>query len=189
MKPNVFIFHGTEGFPGENWFPWLKTELEKQGYSVTVPQFPSPPIIPAKVDDWFSVLDKYADKFDNNTIIVGHSLGGLFTLRVLEMLEKPIRAAFSVGTPVGVKPIKFYDRDEAFSGFTFSWDAIRRSADHFAVYQSDDDPYVSLGNGEALAAQLGVDMTFIPKAGHFNTAAGYSEFPRIRDDILGKDQD
>ncbi|KKS50273.1 MAG: hypothetical protein UW01_C0001G0132 [Candidatus Nomurabacteria bacterium GW2011_GWA2_43_66] len=24
---NAFIFHGTEGHPQENWFPWLKKEL------------------------------------------------------------------------------------------------------------------------------------------------------------------
>ncbi len=30
---NVFIFHGTEGYPEENWFPWLKEKLEAVGIS------------------------------------------------------------------------------------------------------------------------------------------------------------
>lgn len=37
---NVFIFHGTEGYPEENWFPWMKRELEQNGCSAFVPQFP-----------------------------------------------------------------------------------------------------------------------------------------------------
>ena len=45
---NVIIIHGTEGYPEENWFPWLKKNLEERGYNVTVPQFPSPPVVAAK---------------------------------------------------------------------------------------------------------------------------------------------
>lgn len=38
----AFIFHGTAGFPEEDWFPRLKGKLEKRGYQVFVPQFPTP---------------------------------------------------------------------------------------------------------------------------------------------------
>ena len=42
MKSDIFIFHGTGGYPKENWFPWLKQQLEIKGFNVTVPQFPTP---------------------------------------------------------------------------------------------------------------------------------------------------
>jgi predicted alpha/beta hydrolase family esterase len=39
---NAFIIHGSYGHPKENWFPWLKNELEKLNYKVFVPAFPTP---------------------------------------------------------------------------------------------------------------------------------------------------
>ncbi len=184
MQSNVFIFHGTEGYPEENWFPWMKRELEKQGCKVIVPQFPSPPVVPAKIAEWFEVLKKYQHDIDENAILIGHSLGGIFTLRVLEKLGHPVKAAFFVGAPIGVRPILNYDRDEAFSGFSFDWEAIKQKAKHFAVYQSDNDPYVGLDNGKQLAANLGVALHFISRAGHFNAKAGYTKFEDLRDKVL-----
>lgn len=56
-------------------------------------------------------------------------------------------------------------------------------ANHFKVYQSDNDPYVSLGNGKELAKQLGVDLTFIPNVGHLNAESGYTKFDLLLADI------
>lgn len=179
VKSNVFIFHGTEGYPEENWFPWLKAELEARGHKVFVPQFPSPPVVPAKFFEWNLVLENYKEYIDENTVFVGHSLGGLFALRVLEKLEYSIKAVFLVGTPIGVKPILNYERDSSFTGFDFDWENIREKAGHFEVFQSDNDPYVSLGNGQELAKNLGVELTFIPNAGHFNAKAGYLQFTKL----------
>ncbi len=184
MKRNIFIFHGTEGHPQENWFPWLKEELEKKGHKVTVPQFPSPPVIAAKVSEWFDVLDSYKELLDEDAVIVGHSLGGVFTLRVLEQIGHHICAAFLVGTPIGVRPILNYERDDSFSGFEFDWQTIRKNARDFVVYHSDDDPYVGLENGKELAKKLAVELSFIPNAGHFNKPAGYTKFEALRDRLL-----
>ncbi len=179
MSINVFIFHGTEGYPEENWFPWLKKELESHGHNVIVPQFPTPPIVPAQISEWFEVLKKYEEYIDENTILIGHSLGGVFALRVLEKLNHPVKAVFLTGTPVGVRPVLNYDRDNSFSGFNFDWENIKSKSKSFTVFHSDNDPFVSLGNGEELAKNLGVELTFIPNAGHFNKKAGYLSFPEL----------
>ena len=181
---NIFIFHGTDGYPEENWFPWLKQELEKKGCKVFVPQFPSPPIVPAKIAEWFDVLKKYEQDINKDTILVGHSLGGIFTLRILEKLTHPVKAAFFVGTPIGVQPIKNYDRDNDFSGFSFDWESIKKKAADFVVFQSNDDPYVGLENGKELSKNLGVELSFVPNAGHFNKRAGYLKFEKLRDKVL-----
>ena len=181
---NVFIFHGTEGYPEENWFPWLKQELEQGSRKVFVPQFPSPPIVPAKIAEWFDVLKNYEQDINKDTILIGHSLGGIFTLRILEKLIHPVKAAFFVGTPIGVQPIKNYDRDNGFSGFSFDWESIKKKAADFVVFQSDDDPYVGLENGKELSKNLGIELSFVPNAGHFNKRAGYLKFEKLRDKVL-----
>lgn len=177
----VFIFHGTAGSPDGNWFPWLKRELEKLGCKVIVPKFPTPG--GQSLESWLAILGEYKSQITENTILIGHSLGGLFLLRVLERLPRRVTAAFFVAAPVGVRPILYYDGDEKFSGFKFNWTEIKKKAGRFSVYHSDNDPYVSLGNGEELAKQLGVQLTFIPNACHFNAESGYTKFDRLLEDI------
>lgn len=184
---NIFILHGTEGHPEENWFPWLKQELEPLGYNVFIPQFPSPPIVPAKLNEWFNVFKNYENELNEDSIIIGHSLGGKFALRVLENLNHNIKGAFFVGTPIGIPPIKNNDRDNAFTNNDFNWKIIKDKSKHFEVFQSDNDPYVGLENGEHLAKNLGTELTFIPNAGHFNTRAGYTKFEKLRDMVLNID--
>lgn len=183
---NAIIIHGTEGYPEENWFPWLKNELERLGYRVEVPQFPSPPVVPAKISEWFDVLDNH--EINEDTVLIGHSLGGVFTLRILEKIDTPVKSAFFVGTPVGIKPIKYYDRDVAFSGFDFDWKKIRGNARKFVAFHSDNDPYVDLANGQKLAEKLGITLHFVPNSGHFNAQAGYTKFPALLQEIIEMEQ-
>lgn len=180
---NAIIIHGTEGYPEENWFPWLKQELENRGYTVFVPQFPSPPVVPAKIVEWFDVLKNYEQYINGDTLLIGHSLGGVFTLRILERLNHPVKAACFIGTPVGIRPILNYDRASSFCGFSFDWKSIVTKAHHFIVFQSDNDPYVSLGNGEALAKNLNTKLNFVPNAGHFNSKAGYTKFDLLLEEL------
>ncbi len=177
MKQNVFIFHGTGGHPEENWFPWLKEKLEKEGQEVFVPQFPTPE--GQSVEAWMRVLDGYKEHLIEDTILVGHSLGGLFLLHLLPTLSHKVKAAFFVGTPIGIQPIQNYEQDKAFGGFEFNWEKIRGKADTFVVFHSDNDPYVGLENGKELAKHLGVELSFVPHAGHFNAKAGFLAFESL----------
>jgi predicted alpha/beta hydrolase family esterase len=171
---NAFIFHGTGGYPEENWFSWLKQKLEIKDFEVFVPQFPTPEGQSLKA--WLSVLAPLRNKINGETILIGHSLGGVFTLKLLEILEEPVKLAILVGTPIGVRSIKNFEQDKSFAGFEFNWKNIKQNSKNFIVYHSDNDPYVSLENGKELAKNLGVKLTFVPNAGHFNKQAGYTTF-------------
>jgi predicted alpha/beta hydrolase family esterase len=88
----AIIIHGTYGNPDENWFPWLKTELEKIGYQVYAPIFPTPEN--QNLEAWLKVIGDLHNNIGAKTIFIGHSVGASFILSILESLDLPVRAAF-----------------------------------------------------------------------------------------------
>jgi len=180
-RKNVFIIHGTGGHPKENWFPWLKEQLEPMGCKVIIPQFPTPEN--QTPETWFKVLDRYRGEYTPETILVAHSLGSAFALRILENYSVRIKAAFLVSAPIGVRPIKNWDGDQPFIGKPFDWEVIRTRAGKFVVFHSEDDPMVGIGNGIELAKNLGAEFVRLPNAGHFNAKAGYTKFELLLEKI------
>lgn len=183
VQRSVLIFHGRLGDPKENWFPWLKEKLEKNGHKVFIPQFPTPK--GESLESWLKVLDGYRKYIDKNTIFIGHSRGARFLLHVLERLDQPVYAAFFIGGSVGIKQMAFAKEAYRFAdGYHFNWKIIKSNAKHFFVYHSDNDPYVHLDNAKEITKKLKASFLLIPNAGHFNTQSGYTKFEKLYTDIL-----
>ncbi|MBP9717692.1 alpha/beta fold hydrolase [Candidatus Gracilibacteria bacterium] len=87
----VIIFHGTGGSPQENWFPWLKNILQERGIEVVIPQFPTPQH--QTPENWHAVMEPYLPLITPETVLIGHSLGGAFLLRVMEKLHVQVEMA------------------------------------------------------------------------------------------------
>lgn len=180
MRQNVFIFHGVGGHPGENWFPWLKKELEKRGYNVIVPQFPTPK--GQTLDNWLKVLNHYKEFLNEDTILIGHSLGAPFALNVIE--KNQVKAAFLVAGYCSKCDNEFDEMSATFSQRDFDWTRIRANCERFVVYHADNDPYIKIENAQELATNLHINLQLIKGAGHFNKAAGYVKFNKLLEDIL-----
>jgi predicted alpha/beta hydrolase family esterase len=87
---NVFIIHGSNNGPDGNWFPWLKTELEKLNCKVYVPQFPYSNDKPDDWDEltaWKSAFEPYKKYINKDTFIVAHSKGCIFIYHLLNELH------------------------------------------------------------------------------------------------------
>lgn len=172
---NVFIIHGTGGSPEINWFPWLKNGLEKLGCKVFVPRFSTPKN--QSLESWLKVFDKCRKHLDEDSIIVGHSLGPAFLLSVLENLNLQIKAAFFVAGFTGfLNNLEFDELNKTFVDKTFDWDKIRKNCKKIYVINSDNDPYVPLEKGKELAKSLGVELIVLKNAGHINQEFGYTKF-------------
>ena len=178
---NIFIIHGAYGNPEENWFPWLKSELEKLDCRVFVPKFPTPDN--QSLENWNKVFYDYKQYLNENSIVVGHSLGPAFLLNFIEELDKPIKAAFFVSWFLDLLGNPDFDNiNKSFIERSFDWQKIKQNCQKFFVFHSDNDPYVPLEQAEKLAKNLCVDVILVKNAGHFNEKAGYFKF----DLILGK---
>lgn len=178
----IVIIHGAYGSPEENWIPWLRARLEKLGCKVIVPHLPTPK--GQKLDKWLKILNKAVPIWDEDIIFVGHSLGPALVLKKIEELKKPIKAAFLVSGFIGKLGLKEFDPINAsFFDKGFNWEKIIKNCQNFFVYNSDNDPYVPLSKGKELAKNLGIKLNVLHSAGHINTAAGYTNFPKLMEDI------
>jgi uncharacterized protein len=178
---NIFIIHGVGGSPEENWFPWLRKELEKLGHHVIVPQFPTPEN--QTLECWLKTLEEYKEFITPSTIFVGHSLGVAFILSVIE--KYPINSSFFVAGFVGVAGNKFDDSMRTFTQKNFDWAQIKTNCKNFVIFHSDNDPYVKLKKADELAEHLGVKVNLVKGAGHFNKIAGYETFELLLKNIRG----
>lgn len=177
----VLIIHGIGGNAQENWFPWMKTELEQKGIETIVPDFPdaNAPMLDAWLDHAAAT-----HRISSETILVGHSLGAAFALRLLERSTTKVCATFLV-SPVWKTPQnKFAPLMITFTEDPYDWEAIRENAGSLHIVHGGGDPYLSEDYARELGTHLKHDITLIPGGGHLNASAGYTTFPALRDSIL-----
>ncbi len=171
----ALIIHGFGAHPDGNWFRWLRLELDKLGVQSFAPKFPTPEMqTPA---NWMKVLENFPD-IDENTILIGHSLGGSFVLSILE--KHKAKSAFIVAAPLGL--LHNREIDPLIADFTnkiFDWNIIKANCGDFHLYYSDNDTYVPIAHGEKLAKNLGVPFVKTQGSGHFMSPS----FPRLLEDV------
>lgn len=181
---NVLILHGTENTSAGNWFPWLKKELEDRGYLVWTPDLPNADH-PDLETYYRTIMKNTGWKFNERSVIVGHSSGGVFALKLLQRL--PDSLVINKCVTVGASYVR-HDPDPIQGLFTedYNFDKIKRHAKKFIIYHSNDDPHVPMRDADILKELLGGEFVFIPNQGHFNLEKGpqYKQFPELLKKIL-----
>jgi predicted alpha/beta hydrolase family esterase len=194
LPPRAFIIHGYHSFPEEAWLPWLKAELERRGYEAFLPAMPHPdrPTIP----EWIGVIAKLVGEPDDQTVLVGHSLGVQAVLRYVETLGQ---AGKSVGKTVLVAGnfptgMSAAEADERTGG-----DAVLRpwltggvdpkkvqvAMGKCTVILSDDDPYIPCERAKAsFAGNLDAKIIVEKGKGHFNEDDQLTELPSVLSAVL-----
>ncbi|MDE1869863.1 MAG: serine hydrolase family protein [Candidatus Micrarchaeota archaeon] len=179
---NAFLIHGANGTPDENWMPWIRANLERNGITVYAPQFSHEQRQTLKT--WLGEFEEYKESLNSNSIIIGHSVGCAFVLRLLERINVRVKAVFLVAPftrPLNIP--KFDELNKTFLEKEFDWERITRNCEEFFVYGSDNDPYVKMSQESFVAEKTGGIFKMIPHAGHINEAAGYKEFRELYEDI------
>lgn len=183
----AFIFHGTGASGDDHWFPWLGERLEVKEVKVLRPDFPTPE--DQTLENWLEVLDQQDLKIDENTVLIGHSLGAVYILNILNRRDIGIEAAFLVSAWTGLLPDrKFNEWNSTFQDQDFEFEKIRSRCGEFHQFHSASDPYVPIKKAEELAANLDSNLHLVEGAGHFNTDSGYEEFNDLLEMIDGYKQ-
>jgi len=149
---NFVLLHGYTGSPHDNFFPWLKKELEKRNFKVDVPELPNTknPNIYKQVD---YVLKNY--NFNENTVLLGHSLGTVVAMKVLEKLKKPIR---KLVLAAGFCEPKFLDEKDPFKDlfdWKFDFKKIKKNVLEVKLLRASNDSVVPQEQSERLQKNIG----------------------------------
>ena len=141
-RPNYVILHGYTGRADKNWLPWLKQTLEKRGYSVETPELPHTDS-PVEAEQVAHVLNTCT--INENTVLIGHSLGGAVAMKVLEKLDHAIRQLILVAPVVepAFRGPDYHTKKRAFV------DTFDLSYDYKKVMQNAPGRIILSDNGEA----------------------------------------
>lgn len=135
----IIVNHAIEITPDKIWYPFIKKQFESLGHDVVLLKLPQPSA--PNADEWFKELEREVSKHDAaDTVLVGHSLGGLNILRFLHHYDAGKKGKLAgvvlvatMAHEVGYDFLKPFFED-------WDWANIKSSARHFRLLTAIDDP-------------------------------------------------
>lgn len=182
---NALILHGIGNSSQDNWFPWLKAELEKKGYQVFVPDLPN--FNQPNLDNTIDFLKDF--DFNDESILIGHSSGAAIILGILQKLQikKMVKKVLLVGgfmdSDLKQELFKFVSKSDYSNHFPKNWDweKIKCSAQKFIIIHSSSDPYVPMNQGQFIAEKLKGKLVNIPEGKHFSIYSVGEEYRQFQE--------
>lgn len=178
-KPTILLVNGYNGIP--KIFDYFKNTLEKDGYEIIMPSFPTQTDITQ--DKYFLIFDKYKDKIGENTIIIAHSIGNIMALKYLFANDISIRGYISLagfGEPFVnegrddlnnvIAPLRLTDEELAKIPTL-----VGRA---YSIY-SDNDHIVPFEILKKYPEIIGAKDCPMPGIGHMGSKSGLEELPEV----------
>ena len=177
----VIFLHGNwNSSPKDNWFPYLKQELEKLGLTVVARQFPDADL--ARSCYWLPFL-KDELKADEFSILVGHSSGAIAAMRFAQ--ENKFIGSILVGT----YHTDLKDEKEKASGYfdsPWQWNAIKNNQEWIVQFASTDDPFIPIQEARFVHEQLNSEYYEFDDQGHFGYEPRKETLPELVEVIKDK---
>lgn len=172
----IILIHGNGGGTGrDNWFPYVKKQLEEKGFTVVSETMPDNVL--ARESQWLPFLrDKLGA--DEDTILVGHSSGAVAVMRFAE--DNKLYGSILVGasyTDLG-------DEDERASGYfdhPWQWEKIKANQNWIIQFASTDDPYIPVEEARHIHERLGTEYYEAADEGHYGEDRQKKSFPEVVD--------
>lgn len=190
------LFHGAFGSPESNWLPELKDKLESLGQEVIVPKFPVDEWSYIEkqgergtsknqtLEHWFTIFEPIVKSFAPNEKLcfVGHSLGPVFILHVVERFHIQLDSAIFVSPFMDkLDQWQINVANETFYKTNFDFEALKKLIPVSYVLYSDDDPYVPKQHSILFGKALDSSLILVKRAGHMNSEVNLNDFPLVLD--------
>ncbi|MFA6131149.1 MAG: alpha/beta fold hydrolase [Patescibacteria group bacterium] len=191
QKKIALLLHGTGGNGRDSWFPWISEKLTALGYKVIAPDMPDP--TKPDLQKWLHVLEKYQNEINENSIIIGRSLGCPIAFQFLQKINKKIYQLVMVAPTHADMDWEGYKKKFPEFGVEFvqtiaqaktDWQKIQNLTDKVTLFFSDDDPRIPLQVKDYYQRDLRADIIVLHGKGHFGTSAGVLKFPEAMDAIV-----
>lgn len=174
LSMKVILIPGNGGGgPKDNWFPYLKVELEGLGISVIASEFPDNYL--ARESYWIPFL-KNVLQADQKTVLVGHSSGAIAAMRFAEtnqLLGSVLVGAYH--TDLGLQTEKesgYFDRP-------WHWKSIIQNQDWIIQFASVNDPWIPIEEARFVHEKLNTDYHEFLDQGHFGGDYKKLVFPEL----------
>ena len=178
MKKRAFLIHGWDGNPQEGWRPWLKNELVKRDFEVSVPAMPDS--ASPTMEKWVPYLANIVNKPDSSCYFVGHSLGCITILRYLETLSQGEEVGGAVLVAGFGHDLEYDGYKEELSSFfktPVDWEKIKSHCKKFVAIHSDNDPWVPVKHNRLFVEKLQAKSVIEHNMGHFSGSDNINELP------------
>lgn len=161
---HVVLLHGYAETPDRAWFPWLHRRLEESGMRVWSPALPAP--LRPDFRKWIKAVAGRARTWTPETVVIGHSLGAVLALRLLQTTVKErVRAVILAGAPfastLNIKALtQFFEHP-------VDWHRVRDMAETFVVIHAKNDPLVPFDHALRYREALGAELVLAEAGGHY----------------------
>lgn len=178
----IVLVHRWDGTPDNDWYPWLKGQLEAKGFEVLVPLMPntSEPDIGA----WVHHLREVVGTPDIDTYFIGHSIGCQTILRYLATLPSSVRVGGIIFVAGWFTLQNLEDEDaeaiaQPWVETPIDFSKVMEKTAKISVFLSDNDPYVSSDHVGLFEKNLCAKIIRERGKGHFTAEDGVTEMPEV----------
>lgn len=176
---NVMLIHGYNGVP--KIYTYFKQELEKKGYNVIIPKFPTRTDI--TVDGFFEVFDRYKKYFDSELIVIAHSIGNPMFVKYISNNNLSVGLYISLaGFGKAFITDGREDLNNAIAATTITKqeqeDFIRLVKNRYSIY-SDDDHIVPFEILKEFPTLINSKALLIKGIGHMGKKSGLETLPQV----------
>jgi len=190
MTTRVFIVHRWGGLATDNWYQWLKTELEKENIEVYIPQMPETDT--PHIATWVPALARVVGSPDERTFFVGHSMGNQTIARYLETLPDDLKIGGVVFVAPFMKRLTNLEPDVETQTIANEWlttpldlTKVRSHLTKSTAIFSDNDQYVPIDNQDDFLNKLDSKIVLEHNLGHMSPSDGILKVESIKESILG----